>query len=224
VESSRAWIVAAAAGWALAIFAVGVLVGGAIDEDPATSPSRSPAVGGSSGAERETSQAVDSARAAPLRVALRDVKGELAIGAAARRGAHESRRASPAGGLAGGRALARQPGDGSPGAGPASSPAPVSYPAPPSARGHAPAGGRRVQRRGANRRGDGHRGHRRRARRRGRSPAPPAAPVAPFLPPPVDPDRGREDGHRGHGHGHDDDGHQGNGHDDDEDDDEDDDD
>jgi hypothetical protein len=197
VDSPRAWIVVAAVGWALAIFAGGILVGTQLDsDDPATSRQ---SAGQGSGAvvavQRDTAREPDPAHGAPLRVALRDVRGELAIGPTGS-GGEKPRRAGPGGGVSGARLVSGRSQGGGGGAR-ASSPAVSPAPSPP------PRAQRRAQRR------RGHRGgQQRRTHRRSRPPAPPAAPLAPFVAPPPQPDR-----HRGHGRGHDDDGHRGHGHD-----------
>ena len=83
MNSPRAWIVAAAVGWALAIFAGGILVGTQLDgDDPAPRQSTGQAGDDTPALEREAARESDPARGAPLRVALRDVRGELAIGPA----------------------------------------------------------------------------------------------------------------------------------------------
>jgi hypothetical protein len=215
VNSQRAWIVTAAVGWALAIFAGGVLLGMEIGDDDVSPASRSSQVaGGATALEREAARADDPARGEPLRVSLRDVRGELAIGPAGSGGAREAGGSRPARDGTGGAVLARR------GAGAGRGAAPGGAQAAPRPVGRSPRSGRPVRRRAGRRFGQRRRGRRRRAHRR--SPAPPVVPVAPFVPAPPDDDDEDDDDHRGHGHGHDDDGHHGRGHDDDDHDDDDD--
>jgi hypothetical protein len=111
VQTRNAWIAAAASGWALAIFAGGVLVGGALDDDPRPSRPGPPEAReeAARGAAREQAQTGDLAGGGPVRVALREVRGELAIGPRGRRGGGRPNRGGPARGGTG-AILARRPG------------------------------------------------------------------------------------------------------------------
>jgi hypothetical protein len=209
VQTPRAWIAFAAVGWALAIFAGGVLLGDALDDE--TGSKRAPSrASEASTAVLHDGAGRDAAKGEPLRVALRDVRGELAIGQGGGRSTGEPGPSGPAAGGAEAAVLASRAGAARAGAVPAGSPA-----VPGTVR-RQPAGGRRTH---------APRGQRRGQRRRGRPPSPPAAPVAPFKPPPAPADdgphgngkakghfkskgKGKEHGRdgkhgRGHGHGHD---------------------
>jgi hypothetical protein len=183
LKTQRQWIAAAAAGWALALFAIGVLVGVAIDVDSPERDSRPQAAAGPGGAVRDVSRPADPARGGPVRVALHEVRGELATG---RRGG--AGRSGPSGG--GGNATAGDVFVGRSGRPRVGSTASVSS--------SAPAAGRRAS---AAPRRPGPR--RRQTRRRPRTPAPPAAPAAPLPPPPTGGGGGHHQGKgKGKGKGH----------------------
>jgi hypothetical protein len=197
VETRKAWIVAAASGWALAIFAGGVLVGGALDDDDSkrVAPEAQDAREETRGAQRSPARDGEPATGGPVRVSLSEVRGELVVGQRGRRGGRGSRRggggsreagggsqrARPAGGGAPAGILAGRRGTAAIGVRPVAAPPPAVRRAPARPRRR---GSRRVRRRAH------------RAPRRGRPPAPPAAPLAPALPPPPSVHRGRGHGDR----------------------------
>ncbi|HEX2232824.1 MAG TPA: hypothetical protein VHG69_05620, partial [Thermoleophilaceae bacterium] len=116
MNSQRAWIVTAAVGWALAIFAGGVLLGMELGDDETGSESASSNESGGSAGTRPQDAVVDDAvvgdpaRGAPLRVSLRDVRGELAIGPEGSGSGRDSGRSRPGGGGPGGAVIVSRSG------------------------------------------------------------------------------------------------------------------